>query len=149
MPVHVICKCHKVSVKTKQVILWTRLTMVCLFFWHKRASNSIVNSPFWPEFELVRDVTPVQIIYKFHKYPIKTRKAILRTRSNMVFSALQRVTRKSFVRSGRNSNLSEILWLPCLPASWKIILSNVKSLSSGQHFLNYKFMGKVSSLKRD
>ena len=40
-----------------------------------------------------------------------------------------------------NSNSSEILWLPLLPASMWNIRSKVKSLSIGQHFHHYKYMG--------
>ena len=48
----------------------------------------------------------------------------------------------SEVWSGGNLNLPQILWLSWLPASFKMIRSNVKALSSGQHFLHYKSMGK-------
>ena len=40
-----------------------------------------------------------------------------------------------------NSNSSEILWLPLLPASMRNIQSKMKSLSIGQHFHHYKYMG--------
>ena len=70
----------------------------------KRASNSKVNIPIWPEFELARDCMPVQIICKSHKDPIKNKKAMLRPRTNMAFFSTQRqVTPKWIVRSGRNS----------------------------------------------
>ena len=46
-------------------------------FPHLRASNSKVNSPSWPEFQFVQNFMPVQVIGKFHKVLIKTKKAIL------------------------------------------------------------------------
>ena len=64
-------------------------------------------------------------------------------RSNMVFFGTQgQVTPKWIVWSGRNLNLSEILWLSWLSASLKMIRSKVKVLSTGQHFLHCKSMGK-------
>ena len=59
------------------------------------------------------------------------------------FGTQERATPKSIVQCGRKSNLSEILWLSWLPASLKTVHSKVKALSSGQHFLHYKSMGKV------
>ena len=51
------------------------------------------------------------------------------------------VTPKRIVRSGQNSNSSEILWLPLLPASMRNIGSKMKSLWIGQHLHHYKYMG--------
>ena len=51
------------------------------------------------------------------------------------------VTAKWIVWSGRNSNSYEILWLPLLPAIMRNIRSKMKSLSIGQHFHHYKYMG--------
>ena len=78
-----------------------------------------------------------------NKDPIKTKKAMLWTRSNMVFF--------SALNSSRTSNSevispfwsSKILWLSWLSVSLKIIRSKDKALSSGQHFLHYKSMGKL------
>ena len=47
------------------------------------------------------------------------------------------------VWSGRNSNLSENLWLPGLPARLKMIQSKVKALSSEQQFRHYKYVAIV------
>ena len=67
----------------------------------------------------------VQISCKFHKDLIKTKQAMLRTRSNMVFFATQgQVTPKWKIRSGQ------------------MIQSKMVALSSGQHFLHYKSMRK-------
>ena len=43
-------------------MLWTKLNMG--YFWHLKPSNSKVNSLILPEFELVRDFMPVQVICK-------------------------------------------------------------------------------------
>ena len=55
----------------------------CGCFWHSRAGNSKVNSPILPAFNLVQDFMPVQIICNFHKDPMKTKQAMIRTWSNM------------------------------------------------------------------
>ena len=84
-----------------------------------------------------------QIICKSYKDPIKTKKAMLRTKSNTaLFGTQGKVTPKCIVRSGLNSNSSEILWLSWLPASLKMIRSKVKALFSGQHFLLCKSIGE-------
>ena len=100
-------------------------------------SNSKVNSPIWPEVELIQDFMHVHVICKFHKDPIKNKKAMLRIRSNIVFSVTQgQVSPTWIVWSSQNSILSEVLWLPWLPASLKMIWSKVKMLYAGQHFLH-------------
>ena len=48
----------------------------------------------------------------------------------------------SKVRSGQNLTSSKILWLSWLPTRWNLIQSKVKALSSRQHFVHYKSMGK-------
>ena len=58
------------------------------------------------------------------------------------FSTHGQVTPKWIVRTGWNLNFSEILWLYWLPASLKLIWLKVNVLSSGQHVLLYKSMGK-------
>ena len=84
---------------------------------------------------------PVQIICTFDL--IKTKKAMLLTRSNMVFHGTRgQETPKSIVLSGRNSNSSGILLLSWLPASSEMIRSNVKALTPVQQFVHYNSMGK-------
>ena len=51
------------------------------------------------------------------------------------------LTPQSLVESGRNSNLSEILWLYLLPVSMKKIRSKMKALACSQHFPHYNPMG--------
>ena len=53
------------------------------------------------------------------------------------------LTPQSLVESGRNSNLSEILWLSSLPASMKKIRSKMKALERTQHFPHYNPMGAI------
>ena len=48
-----------------------------------------VKSPILPEFKLVQDFMPVQVNCNFPKDPIKTKQAMLRTSSNMVFFSTQ------------------------------------------------------------
>ena len=47
------------------------------------------------------------------------------------------LTPQSLVRSGRISNLSEMLWMFSLPASMKKIQSKMKALELTQHFPHY------------
>ena len=49
-------------------------------------------------------------------------------------SALQQVTPRSLVRSGRISNSSEMFWLFSLPANMKKIRSKMKVLECSQDF---------------
>ena len=44
-------------------------------------------------------------------------------------------TPQSLVRSGRISNLSEMLWMSSLPASMKKIRSKMKALEWTQHYI--------------
>ena len=80
---------------------------------------------------------PVQIICKFHKVSIKTKQAMLRTRSNMGFLGTKgKVTPKPIIRSGLNSNSFKILCLSRLSVKSNMVFfrhskssnSKVKSL---------------------
>ena len=52
-----------------------------------------------------------------------------------IFSDAQgQLTPQSLVRSGRISNLSEMLWLSLLPAKTKKIRSKMKALECSQHY---------------
>ena len=65
-------------------------------------------------------------------------------KSTGIFSEAQgQLTPQSFFESGRNSNLSEILWLSSLLASMKKIRSKMKALECSQHFLHYNSMGTI------
>ena len=48
-------------------------------FQHSRPSNSTVNSPIWPEFELVWDYMTDPVTYKFKDDSIKSQGPILQT----------------------------------------------------------------------
>ena len=54
------------------------------------------------------------------------------------------LTPQSLVRSGRISNLSQMLWMFSLPASMKKIRSKMKALEWSQHFSHYNPMGAIS-----
>ena len=68
--------------------LYTGQGRICFFFCTKGLVTQI-NSLIWPEFELIRDFMPAHVICKFHKDLSKTKNAMLRTRSNMVFLSLK------------------------------------------------------------
>ena len=53
------------------------------------------------------------------------------------------LTPQSLVRSGRISNLSEMLWMFSLPASMKKIGSKMKALECSQRFPHYNPMGAI------
>ena len=53
------------------------------------------------------------------------------------------LTLQSLVRSGRISNLSEMLWMLSFPASMKKIRSKMKALEWSQHFPHYNPMGAI------
>ena len=111
-----ICKFHKDWIKITQAMLRTKLNMD---FWHSRASNFKVNSVNLPVFELVRDFMSVQVICNFHKDSIETKQAMPRSRSNMAFFCTKwQVLPESMIRASQNSNLSEILDLSRLSASF-------------------------------
>ena len=57
--------------------------------------------------------------------------------------AQRQLTPQSFVRSGRISNSSEMLWMFLLPASMKKIQSKMKALEWSQHFPLYNPMGAI------
>ena len=53
------------------------------------------------------------------------------------------LTPQAFFRSGRISNLSEVLWMFSLPASMKKIRSKMRVLECSQHFPHYIPMGAI------
>ena len=65
-------------------------------------------------------------------------------RSMGIFPDAQgQLTPHSLVKSGPNSNLSEILWFASIPASMKKIRSKMKGLEWTQHFPQYIIMGAI------
>ena len=53
------------------------------------------------------------------------------------------LTLQSYIESGPNLKLSEILWLSSLPVSMKKIQSKMKVLACSQHFPHYNPMGAI------
>ena len=89
------------------------------FVWHTRATNFRVNSAILSEIELDGDVIPVQVICKMHENPVKVKQGMFRTRSIMgVFGTKEKVSSESMVRLGWCSNLSDILCMYMLSASF-------------------------------
>ena len=77
---------------------------------HSRAANSAVQGRIWLKFELIQDVMVILVTSKNEKDPIKFEGARVATIQNIDFSNSKgQVTPQSEVRSGRNSNSSEIL----------------------------------------
>ena len=65
-------------------------------------------------------------------------------KSMVIFPDAQgQLTPQTLVRSGRNSNSSEMLWMFSLPASMKKIQSKMKALEWTQHFPHYNPMGAI------
>ena len=56
------------------------------------------------------------------------------------------LTLQSLVRSGRISNLYEMLWMSLLPARIKKIRSKMKAQECSQHFPHYNPMGALCSV---
>ena len=54
------------------------------------------------------------------------------------------LTPQLLVKSGPNSNLSEILWLSSFPGRMKKIRSKMKALACSQHFAHYNPMGAIA-----
>ena len=126
MRVQAICNFHKDPIKTKQAMLWTRWNTV----WSGQNSNSseiLCMS--------MLSASCIQIRLKLKGYaPDNVKYSVFVTRGQETLMWI--------VRSSRNSNLSEVLWLSGLPASLKMVRSKVKVLSAGQHFLHLnKSMG--------
>ena len=74
--------------------------------------------------------------------PIKNEGARVVTTLFINFSDVQgQLTPKSVMKSCRNSNSSELLWLALLSARMKKIHPKMKVLEWSQHFSHYKSMG--------
>ena len=102
--------------------------------------KSIVRSG--PEF--VREFMPVQIIWKPHKDSIKTKQAILRTRSKKLFFGTQRqVFPKWRVWSGRNSNSSQILMAVLVICEFEVDLIKSEVAILRTTFSHYKSIGNI------
>ena len=81
-----------------------------LIFQTLRAANSAVRGQIWSKFELMRDIVVILVTCKNKEDPLKNKNARVATTQNMDFSNTQgQITPQSEVRSGRNSNSSEML----------------------------------------
>ena len=80
--------------------------------------------------------------------PIKNEGARVVTTLFINFSDAQgQLTPKSVMKSCRNSNSSELLWLVLLSARMKKIHPKMKVLEWSLHFSHYKSMGIFQTLK--
>ena len=117
MPVLITCKFDKDPIKGD------REKQETSFFFHRwRIGNSKMTGQIRPKFEPVRDFMPVLISCKFDKVWIHSNWEKMETPFSpfkVNGNAQGRITPYSVVRSGRNSNLSEILCMYSLPTSIK------------------------------
>ena len=75
MPVLVTSNFDDDSIKTEQASMETPFShykSMGKFFRRSRAANSVVSSPIWPKFKLVRDFMHVLITWKYKKDRIKS-----------------------------------------------------------------------------
>ena len=120
----------KIGSKVKSLSSGQHCLHYVIIFHSSRASKSKENSSIWPEIELIWDFIAVLVTCKFEEHPIKNEVATDRTRSTMGFFGSQgQVTLKWIAWSCCNSNSSENLWLPRLPACLMKIWSKLKALS--------------------
>ena len=97
--------------------------------------------------ELDRAFMPVLVTSNFDDDSIKHERASMATpfshykSMGKFLDAQGQLTLSSVVRSGRNSNLSEILCMSSLPASIKRIGSKATEKKWRHHFPHYKSMG--------
>ena len=142
MPVQVICKCHKDPIKNVTGYFPEKVKYGVFRYW--KASNSQVNSPIWPEFELAQDLCLSLLPESLTTTPFKSEGDILQTTcppGKCIVAQGQVHYNSRPVRSDPKSNSAEILSLSSLPASLTNVRPKMKSLSSGHHFPYYKFMG--------
>ena len=115
-------------------------------FRHSRASNFKVSSPIRPEMRLIRAFMPDLVTSNFDGDSIKNERASMETAFSHYKSmgnflnAQGQLTPYSVVRSGRNSNSSEILCMSSLPASIRIG-SKTTEKRWRHRFPHYKSMG--------
>ena len=116
-------------------------------FCHSRTSKSKMSGLIRPKIELNWAFMPVLVTSNFDDDSIKSYWASMEKQFSYYksmgnFLNVQgQLTPKSVVRSGRNSNLSEILCVSSLPASIKRIGSKATVKRLRHHFPHYKWMG--------
>ena len=107
----------------------------------KRAANSAVLGPIWPNFELVRDVMDVLVTCKYEEDPIINEGARVDTTLYSNFSDGQgQITLVLVSVSGRNLNSSKLSCMSSLPARMRMIDSKMKELECSQDFSHNKSM---------
>ena len=101
------------------------------FFRRARADNFGVGGNMWPKFEPIQAFMHVLVTCKNEDDRIKLKELECSQdfsyyKSMGIFQDAQgQLTPQSLVKSGPNSNLSEILWLSSLPVSMKKIRSKM------------------------
>ena len=139
MAVLITSKFDEDPIKTERASLETHFSIISLWeiFRRSRAANSIVSGPIWPKVKLFWDFKHVLVTCKYKKNRIKNNREKMR-HHNMSIENLIRpqghVTPKWLIRSSRNSNSSEILWLSWLQASLTKIRSKMNELAWRHHF---------------
>ena len=107
---------------------------------HSRANNSKVNKPIRPKFRLIPS------FYACPRYlqvwQISRQRWLRKVRDIIFFTSQGHVTSKWLVRSGQNSNPSDISCLSLIPVSLMKIEYIVTEKKWRHHFLQYKSMGK-------
>ena len=112
-------------------------------FRHSRASNSKMSGLIRPKIELNRAFMPVLVTSNFDDDSIKNERASMETPFSHYKSmgnfldAQGQLSPLSVVRSGRNSNSSEILCISSLPASPKRIRPKATKKRWRHHFPHY------------
>ena len=113
-----------------------------------RASNSKMSGRLLPKIKLYRAFMPVLVTNNMDDDLIKNERASMETpfshyKSPMgiFLDAQGQLTLLSAIRSGRNSNSSEILCMSSLPASIRRIGSKATEKRLRHHFPHYKSMG--------
>ena len=116
-----------------------------------KGRNSVANLP---KFELIQAFMHVLDTCKNEEIQLRMKaldcsQDFSHYKSMGIFPEAQgQLTPQSLVRSGRISNLSEILLMSSLPASIKKIRSKMKALEWTQHFPHYKSMGAMETSGR-
>ena len=119
----------------------------CEIFRRSRASNSKISGLIRPKFRLVQAFMPVLVTSNFNDDSVKNELASMETPFSHhksignFLDAQGQLTPQSVVQSGQNSNLSEILCMPSLPASTRRIGSKATQKRWRHHFPHYKSMG--------
>ena len=140
----VTCKNEEDLIKNASARVFTTflpLKVYGVFSRRSRAAYSAVLGPFWPNFELVRDIMDVLVTCKYEEDPIKNEGARVVTTLYSNFSDAQgQITLVLVSVSGRNLNLSKLSCMSSLPARMRMTDLKMKELECSQDFSHYKSM---------